>query len=61
MHQYLKVILSNIEIFNIPSDSGSETETEEPILAYNTCKHCLPKITEIRRSAKNKVKFVRDY
>ena len=38
-----KVNLSNIEIFNISSDSGSEAETEEPTVAYNTRKNCLPK------------------
>ena len=56
-----KVNLSNIEIFNISSDSGSETETEEPTVAYNTRKNCLPKIVEIRSLGKNKVKLVKDH
>ena len=56
-----KVNHSNIEIFNISSDSGSETETEEPTVAYNTHKNCLPKIVEIRSLGKNKVKLVKDH
>ena len=56
-----KVNLSNIEIFNILSDSGSETKTEEPILAYNTYKNCLSRITEIRSLGRNKVKLVKHY
>ena len=54
-----KLNLSNVEIFNRLSDSGSETETEEPIVKYNTRKNCLPKITEIRSLWKNKVKLVK--
>ena len=56
-----KVNLSNIENFNISSDSGSEAETEEPTVAYNTRKNCLPKIVEIRSFGKNKVKLVKDH
>ena len=39
-------IIPKIEILNISSDSRSETEREEPILAYN--KKFLPKITDMR-------------
>ena len=50
---------SNIEIITLSSDSGSETETEEPIFVTN--KHFLPKIINICSLGKNKVKLIKDF
>ena len=50
---------SNIEIITLSSDSGSETETEEPIFVTN--KNFLPKITNICSLGKNKVKLIKDF
>ena len=51
--------ISNIKILNISSDSGSETEIEEPSFAHN--KNFLPKITNICSLGKNKVKLIKDF
>ena len=50
-------IIPTIEVLNTSSDSGFETETEEPILACN--KNCLLKITDVHSLGKNKVKLVK--
>ena len=52
-------IVPSIEILDISSDSGSVTETEEAIFAYN--KNVLSKITYIRSLGKNKVKLIKDF
>ena len=49
----------NIEIITISSDSGSETETEEPIFVPN--KNFLPRIIHICSLGKNKVKLIKDF
>ena len=51
--------IPNIEVLNISSDSGSETEIEEPSFAHN--KNFLPKITNICSLGKNKVKLIKDF
>ena len=52
-------IAPSIEIINISSDTGSETETEESIFAYN--KNFLPRITNIRNLGQNKVSLIREF
>ena len=54
-----KNIIPRIKILNISSDTGPETEIEEPSFAYN--KICLLKITNICTSGKNKVKSIKDF
>ena len=46
--------ISNIKILNKSSDSGSETEIEEPSFAHN--ENFFPKITNICTPGKNKAK-----
>ena len=43
--------ISNIEILNTSSDSGSKTEIEEPSFAQN--KNFMPKLTDICSLVKN--------
>ena len=50
---------SNIEIITISSDSGSETEIEEPIFIPNN--NFLPQIIHICSLGKNKVKLIKDF
>ena len=52
-------IVPTIEILDISSDSGSETEIEEPSFAQN--KIFLPKITNICSLGKNKVKLIKEF
>ena len=52
-------IVPSIEILDISSDSGSETESKEPIFAYN--KNFLSRITDIRSLEKNKVKLIKEF
>ena len=51
--------ISSIEVISIFSDSGSETEIEEPSFAQN--KIFLPKITNICSLGKNKVKLIKQF
>ena len=52
-------IVPSIEILDISSDSGSETETREPIFAYN--KNFLSRIKNIRSLKKSKVKLIKEF
>ena len=49
----------NIEIITISSDSGSETETKEPIFVTN--KNFSPRIIHICSLGKNKVKLIKNF
>ena len=51
--------ISSIEVLRISSDSGSETEIEEPSFAHN--KNFLPKIRNICSLGKSKLKVIKDF
>ena len=51
--------ISNIEILNIFSELGFETEIEELSFVHNEI--CLPKITDVCSLGKNKLKLIEDF